>query len=75
MLNMSVGDDKVARMYSIHSSAPEIVKELARHLIKENKPTAMVGLPMHTNDIIRKNQNVCMFNHMMSIIGYKLGDD
>lgn len=72
MLDMSIGDDKVARFFALHSSAPEIVKELTRQLIKQTYPTAMIGLNIPTGDIIEKNRNVSMLSHQAAIIGYDL---
>ena len=69
MLVMSLGGDKVARFFGLNSSAPEVVKDLARHLLNEDHPTSMLGLPMTTQDIINKNQNVSLNNHMMAIVG------
>jgi len=69
MLTMSLGADKIARYYGIHAASPEIVRELARHLLNDPHPTTMVGLPIHTQEIVNKNQNVCLNNHMMAIVG------
>ena len=69
ILNMSLGADKVARFYGINSSSPDVVKDLARHLLSEPHPTAMLGLPLTTQEVINKNQNVSLNNHMMAIVG------
>lgn len=70
ILNMSIRDDKIARFFALHSSAPSIVKMLGKELLTQVHPSAMVGLPIKTQDVINMNQNVSMNNHMFSVIGY-----
>ncbi len=70
ILNMSLGNALVARFYGVHSTSPDVVKLLGKHLITEIQPTATPGLPIKTQDILYSSQTGSMLKHMLGIIGY-----
>lgn len=72
ILNMSLGGPAVARLFSVHSSAPEVVQEMAKQLITEYQPTQFLGLPKTTQELVDKNQNVSTMNHLLSCVGYSV---
>lgn len=70
MLNMSLGDETVARMMCIHGSAPTVAKKLGATLLRSNEPTKLMSLDETTHDIIGQNRNCLIFADMMGAIGY-----
>ena len=70
ILTMSIRDVALARFYALHSSAPEIISQLGRNLLTNPHPTQFLGIPMHTQEVLKMNQNIAMFNHMCSVVGY-----
>lgn len=69
MLNMSLGSLSVARMMCLHSSAPEVVKDLFKKLLTIERPSQMSALDINTLDVINQNKNVKLFMHMMAGVG------
>ena len=67
---MSIRDAALARFYALHSSAPEIITKLGKKLLTDPHPTQFIGMPMHTQEVLKMNQNIAMFNHMCSVVGY-----
>lgn len=70
MLNMSLGDETVARMMCLHSAAPSVGKIMAEKLLRDGEPTKMLSLDMTTHDVINNNRNCLIFADMMGAIGY-----
>ena len=70
ILSMSIRDAALARFYALHSSAPEIITKLGKNLLTDPHPTQFLGMPLHTREVLKMNQNIAMFNHMCSVVGY-----
>ena len=69
---MSVGPAVMSRLYGLHATAPECVKELAETLLKEPTPSAIPCIPETTQDVINKNMNISLLTHFLAVIGYNV---